>query len=189
MMFSGVLPLLLLFVYIDRLRSRSEIITMADSDPNEVLLTVEQIRQWMDEYKAIGAERARLNAVLEETQKGLSETDTKLITIAKKLRLAAPFYPKISEWLEEEEFNTPDSVALTLAILTALAHHPVNTSISRNVLQQTVGQFGYPPQKLLANPNYLSIALKRLITRQLIEEAAAQHFKITPVGRAEAAKG
>jgi DNA-binding PadR family transcriptional regulator len=57
--------------------------------------------------------------------------------------------------------------------------------MSKSIIMQTVHQYGYPQQKLQANPNYINIALKRLIDRRLIYEGPSGHYAITDAGRAE----
>jgi len=154
---------------------------------NEIYLSEKLIRQWMDDYVLRNAERARLVAQVEELQNKISELHPIIQNLNSKIRAAVPFSPKVAEWIEEQEANSPDNIALTDAILKALLRvmNPT-TSLQRATLQSTVTQLGYPEHKLQANPNYIYIALKRLIDRKLIMEEPAHHFRLTDAGRVEA---
>lgn len=160
---------------------------MADQEqPDEVYLSAQLIRQWMAEYTTLLAERTSLSAQQIELQRKMNEVGSKIQVLGNKLRAAAPFSPKILEWMQEQEFDQIENVALTDAILKALLRIPPGSAMNRNILQNTVPQLGYPAQKLQANPNYLYIALKRLADRNLITEAPPGHFSLTGPGRVEA---
>ena len=152
-----------------------------------VYLSEKLIRQWMDEYVSLKGERIRLIAQVDEFQKKIDELLPLIQNLDQKLRAAVPFSPKLAEWLEEQEDNSPDNIALTDAILKSL-YRVTNPTVAlqRATLQNTVTQLGYPAHKLQANPNYLYIALKRLMDRKLIMEEPAHHFRLTEAGRAEA---
>jgi len=155
---------------------------------NEVVYLSEKlIRQWMDEYVSLNAERVSLIAQVEELQKTIGELLPIIQNLNSKIRAAVPFSPKVAEWLEEQEANSADNIALTDAILKALFRVTNPTvALQRATLQSTVTQLGYPAHKLQANPNYIYIALKRLIDRKLIMEEPAHHFRLTDAGRVEA---
>jgi hypothetical protein len=159
---------------------------MADQE-NEVFLSTQHIQQWMNEYSSLVSERTNLTTRQEELQKKLVMIGNDIQDVYHKLRAAIPFYPKIGEWLQEQEFAS-ESTALTDAILKALAQLPPGHPVNRAVIQQSVPQFGYSSQKLQANQNYMYIALKRLMDRKLINEIAPSHFVLTNAGRAEAAQ-
>lgn len=152
---------------------------------DEVYLSAQLIRQWQAEYSQLLTERASLTDQQAEIQKRMNEVASKIQSLGNKLRAAAPFSPKILEWMQEQEFE-PENVALTDAILKALLRTHPNQRINRNMLQQLVPQAGYPANKLQANPNYLYIALKRLADRNLIIEDPPGHFQLTGTGRVEA---
>ena len=154
---------------------------------NEIYLSDELIRQWMDEYVSRNAERIRLIAQVEELQKKISELLPVIQQLDNKIRAAVPFSPKVLEWIEEQEANSADNIALTDAILKSL-HRVTNptSSLQRATLLNIVTQVGYPAHKLQANPNYIYIALKRLIDRKLIIEEPAHHFRLTDDGRVAA---
>ena len=161
---------------------------MHDSEQeNEVYLSENLIREWMDGYVSLNAERVRLIAQVEELQRKISELVPVIQNLNNKIRAAVPFSPKVAEWIEEQEANSADNVALTDAILKSLIRVTNPTvAVQRATLQSTVTQLGYPAHKLQANPNYIYIALKRLIDRGLIMEEPAHHFRLTDAGRVEA---
>ena len=152
-----------------------------------VYLSEKLIRQWMDEYVSLKGERIRLIAQVDEFQKKIDDLLPLIQNLDQKLRAAVPFSPKLAEWLEQQEDSSPDNIALTDAILKSLLRvtNPA-VSLQRATLQNTVTQLGYPAHKLQANPNYLYIAIKRLMDRKLIMEEPAHHFRLTEVGRVEA---
>jgi len=157
------------------------------ADNEIVYLSEKLIRQWMDEYVSLNAERARLIAQVAELQKKIGELQPIIQNLNNKIRAAVPFSPKVAEWIEEQESNSPDNIALTDAILKSLLRVMNPTvALQRVTLQGTVTQLGYPEHKLQANPNYIYIALKRLIDRKLIMEEPAHHFRLTDAGRVEA---
>ena len=161
---------------------------MANSqEEDEVYLSERLIRQWMEKYVSLNGERIRLIAKVDEFEKKISELLPVIQELSNKLRAAVPFSPKLTEWLEEQDDNSPENIALTDAILKSLFRVTNATvSLQRATLQNTVTQLGYPAHKLQANPNYLYIALKRLMDRKLIMEEPAHHFRLTEAGRAEA---
>jgi seryl-tRNA synthetase len=161
---------------------------MLDREAEDLVYLSERlIRQWMDEYVSLNAQRARLIAQVDELQNKINELHPIIQNLNTKIRAAVPFSSKVGEWIEEQEANSPDNIALTDAILKTLLRVTNPTvALQRSTLQTSVAQFGYPAHKLQANPNYLYIALKRLIDRKLIMEEPAHHFRLTDTGRAEA---
>jgi hypothetical protein len=154
---------------------------------DEVYLSEQLIRQWMDEYVSLNAERVRLIAQVDEFQKQIGELLPVIQNLDNKIRAAVPFSPRVARWIEDQEDNSPDNIALTDAILKALLRVTNPTvALQRTTLQTTVTQLGYPAHKLQANPNYFYIALKRLIDRKLIMAEPAHHFRLTDTGRMEA---
>jgi seryl-tRNA synthetase len=154
---------------------------------DQVYLSEGLIRQWMEEYVSLTAERTRLVAHLDELHKKLDELLPTIQNLNNKIRAAVPFSPRLAEWIEEQEDNSPDNIALTDAILKTLLRVTNPTvALQRATIQSTVTQFGYPAHKLQANPNYIYIALKRLMDRKLIMEEPAHHFRLTDAGRVEA---
>jgi hypothetical protein len=136
---------------------------------------------------SLNAERARLIAQADELRKKISDLLPIIQNLDTKIRAAVPFSAKVADWIEDQEANSPDNIALTDAILKSLltVMNPT-TSLQRATLISTVTQLGYPEHKLQANPNYIYIALKRLIDRKLIMEEPAHHFRLTDQGRLEA---
>lgn len=162
---------------------------MAEQPENEVYLSAQHIREWKGEYEALITERSTLNAQITELQGKQGEVSAKIASIGQKLQLAIPFSPGLSEWIQEQEFSaTPDNVTLTNAILKAFLRVPGGHAMPRQNIAHYLPQVGYPAQKLQANPNYLYIALKRLVDRKLIEEAHSGHFRLTNEGRMAAQK-
>ena len=187
------------------------------NENSTVYLSEPMICGWQDEYVSLAAARTELTAQVSEMNKKVGEIDTKLTELIQKIRAAVPFNPTLGEWVQEQEFEAqPDNVALTDAILKAFLrfpqaavvhaaarHHrlppglrqqivnqppPAPPTINRQQIVQILPSVGYPAQKLNANPNYLYIALKRLLKRELIEEPSPGQFRITPKGRMEAQK-
>jgi len=156
---------------------------------DEVYLSEELIRRWMDEYVTLNTERIRLIAQIDELQEKKDELLPAIQNLNNKIRAAIPFSPKVAEWLEDQEDSSPENIALTDAILKALLRVTNPTvALHRATLQSTVTQLGYPAHKLQANPNYIYIAIKRLMDRKLITEEPAHHFRLTDAGRIEAEK-
>jgi hypothetical protein len=69
---------------------------------NEIYLSDELIRQWMDDYVSLNAERVRLIAQVEELQKKIGELLPIIQQLDNKIRAAVPFSPKVLEWIEEQ---------------------------------------------------------------------------------------
>jgi seryl-tRNA synthetase len=156
---------------------------------DEVYLSDKLIRQWMDEYVSLDGERRRLTAQVSELQEKISELLPVIQTLDDKIRAAAAFSPKLAQWIEEQEDNSPDNVALRDAILKSLLMVTNSTvALQKSTLQSAVSQLGYPAQKLQTNPDYLHMALRRLRDRKLIVEEPADHFRLTDAGRVEAKK-
>jgi hypothetical protein len=163
---------------------------MPENTENEIYLSAQLVREWQDEYVALTSHRTDLTREQEALIKQINEANARLGVLLHKIKAAAPFSPKILEWLQEQEFVAqPDNVALTDAILKVFLRFATGIPIPRQNFVNVLPSVGYPAQKLNANPNYLYIALKRLRERELIEEVGgAGHFVITPKGRAEAQK-
>jgi hypothetical protein len=156
-------------------------------EKDEVYLSERLIREWMEQYVTLNAERVSLIAQVSVLQTKIDELLPIIQNLNNQLRAAIPFSPKVAEWLEEQEDNSPDSAALTDAILKTLLRVTNPTvALQRTTLQSTVTLHGYPVHKLQANPNYLYIALKRLMGRGLIVEEPDHHFRLTEAGRSEA---
>ncbi len=160
---------------------------MADQEESEVYLSGTHIRQWKADYEALLAERATLAGQMAELQQKQNAVNTNIQNLANKLRLAIPFAPGLSEWLEDQDFNlSPETTALTDAILKALMQIPPGHQIQPVQIQGLVPRFGYPQQKLQANPNYLYIALRRLVVRGFVEEPMKGTYRLTQPGRTQA---
>jgi hypothetical protein len=161
---------------------------MTENEEDRVYLSAKDIRQWKDEYAALIAERMALANEFTDLQKRQTDVGNRIAALGQRLRQAVPFSPELAAWLEDQDFNLPENVALTDAILKSLLRTHLNAPMQRQAIQQMVPQLGYPAQKLQSNPNYLYIALKRLSDRNLIVEAPPHHFRLTDQGRAEASK-
>lgn len=158
-------------------------------DENEVLLSAKLVRDWKAEYEALTAEQSALVTHINDLQKQHTELGNKAQKVMAKIYGAVPFLPELSQWIQEQQFNSSgDNATLTKAILKSLAQFPPGHAMNRQQIPQQVQRFGYPQQKLTANPNYLYIALKRLTDRKLLEEVLGGSFRLTETGRMEAQK-
>ena len=87
---------------------------------DQVYLSERLIREWMEEYVSLTAERVKLVAQVDELQKKLDELLPAIQNLNTKIRAAVPFSPRLEEWIEQQEDNSPDNIALTDAILKTL---------------------------------------------------------------------
>lgn len=158
-----------------------------DAADDEIYLSAKHIRDWKADYEASVNEASAIATQIQELQAKQSQLANKILVLKQKIHSAIPFSPSLGEWIQEQEFNSSgDNVTLTKAILKSLAQLPLGHAMNRQQIPQLVPRFGYPPQKLNANPNYLYIALKRLADRKLVEEVPGGSFKLTETGRTEA---
>ena len=158
------------------------------SGPDEVYLSTSLIREWKAEYEAAVSERNALVVQIHELQQKQSAFDAKIQSLTNKIKSATPFAPDLSEWLEEQSFNqSNETLALPDAILKLMIRiFPMNGHVQAFQIQQHLPQVGYPQQKLSATPNYLGIALKRLVGRNLLAESPKGQFRLTTQGRMHA---
>lgn len=160
---------------------------MAD-EKDEIYLSSGQIREWQIEYETLGNELVQLMEQAKVINQRQQSVNQKIQSLAHKIRLAVPFAPALAEWLEEQNFNqSAETLALPDAILKVMIRaFPMNPHVPLNMIQSQLPQFGYPPQKLHATPNYLGIALKRLVARSLLVEPVKGQYGLTQAGRAYA---
>jgi hypothetical protein len=163
-------------------------VTEATPDEGQIFLSEKRVQQWKDEYIRLLGEQRTLAVQSKELQNKQTAVNNQINEIGHKLRSAIPFSPPLSEWMTEQEIDRGENIPLTTAILKSLLRVPVGHRMNRMAVQQTVPQLGYSPQKLQATPNYLHIALKRLLERKLIIENPAGSYLLTEAGRAEAVK-
>lgn len=158
-------------------------------DENEILLSAKQVRDWKAEYEALITQQSALVTHIHDLQRQHAELVNKAQVVMNKIHGALPFLPELGEWIQEQQFNSSgDNATLTKAILKTLTLVPIGHAMNRQQIPQHVARFGYPPQKLQANPNYLYIALKRLVDRKYLEEVPGGSFRLTQTGRTEAQK-
>jgi hypothetical protein len=173
-----------------RLAGRDADMTDEAKDEGQIFLSEKLIQQWKVEYVSLFGERNQLSEQLKEVQSKQNVVTAKIQEIGNKLRSATAFSPPLAEWMIEQEVESAENIPLTTAILKALLRLHQNQAMNRNNLQVLVPQLGYPAQKLQANPNYIYIAIKRLLERKppLIREHPPGHYMLPPEGRAEAMK-
>jgi hypothetical protein len=161
---------------------------MSDPNETEVYLSAAHIREWKADYEAALTERSVLAGQLIKLQQNQQAVVERIQSLANKLRAAIPFAPELSEWLEEQDFNrSAENLALPDAILKVMVRiFPANAHVPGHQIHQHLPQVGYPPQKLQATPNYLGIALKRLVARGLLQEAQKGQYGLTQPGRVHA---
>lgn len=163
---------------------------MPDED-DEIYLSAKHIRDWKADYEASVTEASAIAAQITDLQSKHTQLTSKVHGLRTKIQLAIPFSPGLGEWIQEQEFNSSgDNVTLTKAILKSVAQIPGGHPMNCQTITAQVPRFGYPPQKLNSNPNYLYIALKRLTDRKLLEEIqpGSGNFRLTNEGRMEAQK-
>ena len=98
--------------------------------------------------------------------KRLAEMSSELQILDKNLVAAATLAPELEEQLQD--VLVPEEPALTDAIVKVLQQKP--EGVDREYIRGRLPVVGYATAKLDKNPNYLYIALKRLINRRRIEE-------------------
>jgi hypothetical protein len=159
------------------------ILTVVDENSSspKVLLSSTDVANWQREWLTIDdrVQAAEQQIVALRAQKA---------EVTKKLEGAALFVPKVADWLKQqaeylrlkEEAKAPDDVALTDAIVRILRTRvsPARPVMSRDRIRTYLPAAGYPTAKIQANPNYLYIALKRLVDRNVIIESPPGHYKI-----------
>jgi hypothetical protein len=158
-------------------------------DHGEIYLSAKIVRQWMADYTSLIAQRAALGQQITELQSKQNQVVQKISEVTSKLYGAGQLLEPVRDWIIEQEFNAqPDNTTLPKAILTVLSRTPGGHPVPRQNIQSLIAGAGYPQQRLQQNPNYLYIALKRLLDRKLIQEGPAAHYQLTNDGRAEAQK-
>jgi hypothetical protein len=159
------------------------------SDSNDdILLSAELIKQWIEQYESLSGRKDEITKKIQELNGEAQQISNELVGLQHKMATARPFSRRLQEWLQQQEDNNPETIALTDAILKTLLKFPPGAMINREHIKSFVSQTGYPSAKLQANPNYFYIALKRLTDRGLIAEAPPGNFKLTDAGRAETTK-
>lgn len=146
---------------------------MEPKNPNQpkVLLSTDDVARWQHEWLTID-DRIR------DAELHISELRKLKTELLRRLEGVSLFVPEVSSWLKEqqellrqkEEREAPDDVALTEAIVRVLTARGPARPVTRERLRAYLPNFGYSTTKIQANPNYLYIALKRLVDRGIIVE-------------------
>lgn len=140
---------------------------------NHAILTTEDIRQWQDRFSEISEE-------IGEARRKIADLEGERSAFEVKFKAASLFAPDITQWLSEQ-VPPAEEIALTEAIIKALQTNGPK-SIARDRLKSLLPAAGYAETKLNANPNYLYVAIKRLLTREKIVEVEEGTYKIKPAG-------
>ena len=137
-------------------------------------LTAEDVERWKSERAALVSQQEELKAQVVALQTRVGEIGGEIAKREESLRNAAPFVPGLADWLSTID---PEEIALTTAIKKALAPHR-GRPLPREVIKNLLPSQGFPAQKLNANPNYFSTALKRLVARDEVMEGPPGQFRL-----------
>jgi len=145
----------------------------------QVLLSSADLEQWRAEWEKIDDDIA-------EAEKRVHDVHRRKQELSHLLQGAAVFSSELATWwkaqqelqIQRQEQASGDDVALTDAIVRFLKLRTPQRPASRERIRNHLPSVGYPNAKIMANPNYLYTALKRLIDRKIIKEGPAGHYSL-----------
>lgn len=140
----------------------------SDAPSNMEKALVSEVTQWIQERTVLVQGREVAAAVVSDHDKRIGEIDKRIAAAA----VLSHVVDEMKQELEAESGKVPLTKAIVDVLTTVFPGRPVD----RNLLKKSVTRVGYPVDRLNTNPNYLYIAIRRLLDRDLIKEEPEGHF-------------